>query len=549
MLAISLWIGVWALGFDAPSRAPRGETPRLIVLLAIDQLPSWVLEAAWPHLGEDGFKRLEREGIFFEDCAYAHACTETGPGHATLSTGVPASVHGIVANKWFDGANGNDVYCVETPAGKGPGWLLAPTLGDRLKSKHAAAKVVSVSWKDRAAILLGGKGADLVVWISEKEGKERCQGTFSGDPLVLAWISVEAYLSGLRDRKAEWTLRGPTEAYDGLRDSRGPEREVKPRDRTFPHELGVRPDEGAAAGEDPAAIPTEDFMRLVMASPFGNELVDDLARRSVDRLGLGSDEVPDLLLVSYSSNDRVGHFYGPNSVEARDMLLRTDDLVAGFLRFLDERVGAGRYLFLLSADHGVAPIPEIVSEDTGLPALRVDLEQMRHSINEELQALAPPHGVVVTRAMNNSLYLAPEISKDPAALQEVSDAARRIPGVDRTYTQADLLSAREATDPIARALGFAFHPGRSGQILLVLEPFSVELTDDNRGDAAVHGSPYPYDREVPFLAMGPGLKAGSRERSPVSPGIGVVIACRALGLETPAGALDAFPAGAAADPK
>ncbi|HLQ36242.1 MAG TPA: alkaline phosphatase family protein, partial [Planctomycetota bacterium] len=149
-----------------PAPAATGiEPPRLVVLCAVDQLATWVLDAALPHCGPDGFQRLIRDGVQFPHCAYLHGCTETGPGHATLGTGAPASVHGIVKNQWWDPGTRHFVYCADDKSaealedlpegkGKGPGLLLVPTLGDLMKQQFgAAAKVVSVSWKDRAAIL------------------------------------------------------------------------------------------------------------------------------------------------------------------------------------------------------------------------------------------------------------------------------------------------------------------------------------------------------------------------------------------------------------
>src|SRR5262245_14708016 len=336
------------LAAQDPAPVPAATTaaaarPRLVVICSIDQLARWVFDAALPHFAADGgFRRLLDQGISFPNCAYRHACTETGPGHATIGTGVDARVHGISKNEWWDTQARRTVYCVGDPAaaalpefplgkGRGPGRLLVPTLGDLLKQHDAACKVVSISHKDRSAILMAGARADAVLWFENGAGSFVTNATWGN--AASQWL-LDFAATRPADRFFGWTWERSAgdDAYAGLDDDRKFEMaHSSGGKRTLPVKVvGGRLDE-----------PGAPFYLEAFLSPIADEVVLDATLAALRGAGLGQDDTPDLLCVSFSATDTVGHFFCPDGVEARDTLLRVDRLLARLLRELDERVGAG----------------------------------------------------------------------------------------------------------------------------------------------------------------------------------------------------------------
>lgn len=533
--------------------------PRLVVLCSVDQLASWVLAAAQPHFGNGGFERLRRDGVEFTRCAFVHGCTETGPGHATLGTGAPASVHGIVRNDWYDRARKANVYCA-FDAGAGPldGMpegrhrsarnLLVPTVGDQLKQRVRGSKVVGVAWKDRAAILMSGQRADLAVWFEVATGRLVTNRAYV--PAVPDW------LRGFDDGKPldarfgwEWQRVAPAAAYADLQDDR-PFEAVHgngSRQRTLPQRL--------TGGKD---APDAAFYTEAYLSPVANDVTLQAAKAAIEGEQLGADDVPDLLCLSFSATDTVGHAFGPDSVEARDTLLRLDRTLAELLDWLDQRLGRGRYAFVLSADHGIAPVPEVAKaqgRDAGRdPLLAV---RARAAAEKALAALTEPPlpGRYIQHVADLGFYFDPQQlaaaaqargesleATANAAFGIAAAAACKVAHVQAAFATADLLGGRPADDPLRRAMAAAVLPSRVADVLLVVQPYWIAAAI-----CSTHGSPHPYDREVPLLAMGPGLRAGARCEASVSPGLAAVLAARLLGIEPPRAATDRVPEAALGD--
>ncbi|MBL8751112.1 MAG: alkaline phosphatase family protein [Planctomycetes bacterium] len=530
--------------------APR---PRLVVLCSIDQLADWVWQAARPHFGKDGgFARLLGNGAYFPQCAYEHACSETGPGHATIGTGAPAAGHGIVRNAWWSPADGRAVYCVEEPMAalpelkegkdRGPGRLLLPTLGDGVKAHVPGAKVVSVSWKDRAAILMAGRSADIVCWFEATTGN-----------LVTntAWVDkTPGWIVDFNEKRAidgfhgwVWDRFGPPDAYAGLVDDRPYEvpHQNGSNQRTLPQPVtGGKPEPGGA------------FYTQVYVSPVGNTMVRLAGEAAVRGNGLGSDDVPDLLCISFSSVDIVGHTFGPDSVEARDTLLRLDRELATFFAFLDREVGADRWAVFVTADHGVGPTPEWAKAH-GVDAGRGLLQTQARAAAEKAlteQFGAPPEGKRwITHVGEFSLFFDQAVleSKQGAldaatmhrqASRIAAAAAAGTKGFAAAFATSDLLETDPLGDPLRIALRKALCPGRAGDVQLVVKPYWLDGVIP-----ASHGTPHPYDREVVAFAMGPGVPAGVRFAAPITPGFGTVLFAEMLGIPKPPGAVDTLPAG------
>jgi hypothetical protein len=524
--------------------------PRLVVLCAVDQLAAWVFDRALPHLPADGgFARLCAGGVQFANCAYQHACTETGPGHATIGTGAPAAHHGIVRNNWWSVPDQRELYCVEEPVpalpelpegkDRGPGRLMLPTLGDGLKAHWPGAKVASVSWKDRSAILMAGGSADCVVWIETKTGNlvTNTRWAKAVPEWVAAWNQrrpIDALFGTV------WQRSGPDAAYAGLVDDRPFEtpHASDGKSRTLPQPLtgGI-------------AAPGKEFFTQVYASPFGNTLVRQAAEACLDALQLGADDVPDLLCVSFSSTDAVGHAFGPDSVEARDTLLRLDSDLAALLGTLDQKVGAGRYALFLTADHGIVPVPE-ASRAAGVDAGRGALQTAARAAAEQAlgrQFGPPPEGKrYVPFAGDFALFLDHELllqKAEPnaqvlrAAARLAAAAALRVRGMQTTCATLDLFEPGTLPEPLQRSLQLAYFPGRAGDVQLVLKPYWLDGTTP-----ASHGSPHPYDREVVAFAFGGGARVGARCQAAVTPGLGALWLARQCGLPAPPGAVDTLPA-------
>ncbi|MEO6595590.1 MAG: alkaline phosphatase family protein [Planctomycetota bacterium] len=534
-------------------QAPATERPRLVVLCVVDQLATWVFEAGRPFFAEDGgFRRLLREGVEFPHCAYQHACTETGPGHATIGTGAPASMHGIVRNNWWSPEAGTLGYCVlepmpavpGLPEGKdrGPGRLLVPTLGDAVKAQIPGSKVASVSWKDRAAVLMAGKSADVAAWIEASTGN-----------LVTntAWVkSTPAWIAAFNEKKAidgfhgwMWDRIGPEAAYADLVDDRLYEvpHQNGSNARTLPQPItGGKPEGGPA------------FYAEVYGSPVGNAIVRLAAEAAVRGMELGADAVPDLLCVSFSSTDVIGHQFGSDSVEARDALLRLDRELALFFDFLDGAAGKARWALFLTADHGVGPTPEWAKAH-GIDAGRGLLQTKARAAAEK--ALMdhfgePPAGKrwfthvgEFTFFFDHEVLAARRGDRDEAtmlleAARVAANAAAATPGMQAAFATGDLLAQAWPNDPLRLSLALSLCPGRAGDVQLVVKPHWLDGVSP-----ASHGSPHAYDREVVGLAIGPGVVAGVRLDAPITPGFGVALFAKMLGIEQPAAAVDGLPSG------
>jgi len=545
---------------ELPKQGAAVVPPRLVVICAVDQLASWVLEAGLAHCREDGgFRQLLARGVSFDRCAYSHGCTETGPGHATIGTGLPARLHGIVRNEWFQSDLGGLVYCVgdgrvaPVPGfpegfGRSAARLVAPTIGDQLKRQFGdGARVASVAIKDRSAILMGGRSADAVLWFETSTGRFVTNSS---------WGEVAPeWLLALDEQKPadaffgwRWGRFGPEEAYRGLEDDRPFERQhMSSGKRSLPVRM--------TGGKDG---PERAFYLQLYESPVANELVITAALAALSGEKLGQDDVPDLLCLSFSANDTVGHTFGPESVEARDTLLRLDEQLGRLLAVLDERVGAGRYAFLLSADHGVAPSPEMArarGKDAGRGIFHLRAKSAANAALRE--HFAQPGGFVLQSSeqalfLDHALLLAAAAARATAAGREpggidaeqvlaeacklAAAAVTGVPGIEQAFVVSELLQEGPGDDPMRRVLWNALYESRAGDIVMVFRPYWIEAPV-----AASHGSPHLYDRAVPLICMGPGLAAGHRSDAAVSPGLCAVLAAELLRLPPLVGADDRIP--------
>jgi predicted AlkP superfamily pyrophosphatase or phosphodiesterase len=472
-----------------PSAPVTADGPRLIVLVAVDQLPYEYIPR-FDTLFTGGLRRLLDQGVLFENARFGHGVTVTAPGHATLATGLHPSSSGIVDNYWFDRKTKKMTYSFEDPQHeRSPVNMKGTTLPDWIKGgPDPGARVYAVSGKDRAGIAMAGHEPDGVYWYDDKNG---------------GFETSTYYVAELPDWVEAWNDQRRTDeffakAYDPL----APVIESA-------QALGIQElDEGLFTRRypfvfgGPAIGPDLGFYEEVGNSPLLDELVLSFARTIVERHELGRRDHLDYLAIGLSSLDLSGHRYGPQSPQVADTLLRVDRQLGAFLDFLDRQIGKDRYVVALSSDHGVAPIPEQRIAQ-GLPARRpgaVDALCFQQA-GERVQAQFN-----LERWVLEGFYLDRDaIKKAGADPSEVEAAiARELETcdiVERAWTSAELQSAAANDEDAFRTLyRHSFDPERSGDLLIQLVEYAIPA-----GLVATHGSPYDYDRHVPVFVMAPGL--------------------------------------------
>jgi predicted AlkP superfamily pyrophosphatase or phosphodiesterase len=518
----------------------------LVVLLVIDQMRGDYLER-WRELWlADGFHRLLEEGTNFTNCHVPYAATETGPGHATLATGQLPTNHGIIGNFWYDRGAVKEVYCVgclgnqgpipDDAAGEGPSTperLIGPTIGDRLhEASNGRSRVVSISLKDRAAVLLGGHRPDACYWFDAWTGGFMTSSYYGNKPHD--WV-VDFNKSRSVDQwfGKDWSRFRPDLDYavhSAVDDARG-EATGWIQGRTFPH-----PMTGGLNRLQRKSYANRDYYGALSTSPFGNELLLNFAKKAIDAERLGQDEFPDLLCLSCSAVDAIGHSWGPDSQEMLDTMLRADALVADLLKYLDHRIGQGRYLLVLTSDHGVCPLPEAAAvrgHDSG----RVSLKSLRNQANHFFQQQYPggdDREQWIEACAENWFYL----NRRLLSRRKISPADAETtlagwfamqPGILTSYSRTQLVGHMPPDDLIGLAVQRSFHPDRSGDVAVIFQPYYIP-SDDEFG--TTHGSPHAYDLHVPLLIFGTGISSESRAES-VTPLSVAGILCAGLGLATP----------------
>jgi predicted AlkP superfamily pyrophosphatase or phosphodiesterase len=498
----------------APAARPAAvDPPKLAVIIVVDQMRADYVErfkGDWTA----GLKRLVTEGAWFTRAAYPYLLTVTCPGHATISTGTFPSTHGVFSNQWWDRESGQQVQCSDDPSATnfgydGPGKdhnsgyrLKVQTLADRLRAERSA-HVVTLSAKARSAIMLAGHGGDAVTWLSEASDTWLTSSAFAPAPVpevarFIAAHPVEA------DFGKSWTPSLPVTREPNA-DAASGERPPSGWTSTFPHVL-------KGTSEKPDA----PFRAQWDTSPFADAYLAAMAASLVDQFHLGTHAGVDLLGVSFTGLDRIGHKFGPRSQEVREHLARLDATLGALLDHLDRAVGRGRYVVALSADHGVTPIPEqLVAEHADAGRIQVA------PIVERVEALIAPvlggRGPHVAKldGRDGNLYFAKgvydQLRASPRLLDDVVRAIASAPGVAHVFRSEQLKGARHDADPWRRAAALSYVEGRSGDLVIAPRPGWVASTE-----AAAHGTASADDQRVPILFMGYGIKAG-RYDQPVTP--------------------------------
>lgn len=480
--------------------------PKLVLQITVDQMRGDMPMRYKDRLGEGGLRYLMEKGTHYINTHFAHADTETPIGHAALFTGTVPAHNGIVAGNWLDKDLGRIVYNVEDDRypevgkepqkgkGRSPKNLLSSTIGDELViNNNGRSRVFSISVKDRGAILPGGH-AGKAFWFSKSNGEFVTSTYYYKD--YPEWVKKwNAQKLADRYKETSWELMYDASTYMFEKmDDRPYEQDYFGMGRTFPH---------------PFPSDSPYYYAALSLTPPGDELVAEFAKTLIANESLGQDEYPDLLAVSFSSTDYVGHVWGPSSLEAEDNVLRLDRLLEDLFRYVDTHVGLDNTLIILSADHGICEAPEFMKswgfEVGRLTSATIEKGTIRNAIKDSLGVPAE----VIQFYQHPYVYLnESEIEKTEYTVAQIEKAVAeeilKIPGFVAAVTRTDLINGTLAPTPLNKMIQNNFHPKRSGHVHVVADQFwyfAYEM-DDVTKLAAIHGSPWSYDTYVPLFFAG-----------------------------------------------
>lgn len=467
----------------APAPVPVDGGPALMMLVVVDQLRADLLDR-YDDLFTGGFRRLRDEGYSYVNASHAHAATETAVGHASLSTGTHPDKHGVVGNAWYVQSGGawvltanvldSSAKIVGNPTGMGisPLQLKRSGLAEWITAANSQSVVASVSGKDRGAVQPAAHTRGYVYWFDPAAGRYVTSTYYrDSDP---AWVT-KFNTADLHRHRADtvWSLSVPREHWGRANpDTSAIEGTVG--NSAFPHRFSV---EGTP----------DNFWYWWAGTPFEDAATLDLARTMVTSLNLGRDAAPDFLNVSVSATDYIGHGYGPLSREQLDNLMRLDRSLGEFFDFLDRTVGKGRWTMMLTADHGVTDTPEDL-QARGAPGYRATAADLAMLDSLRREAAANPDRAAGSRK------LAAELKKHPLVVE--------------AYTHEELMRGqpRDSFEILERR---SMYPGRVSGLFSregVEVRFKPGLLRGPRGSS--HGTAWWYDRHVPMIFMGPGIRAG-----------------------------------------
>lgn len=483
--------------------------PRLVVGIVVDQMRFDYLTRFYDRYGEGGFKRLMNSGFHFKNNHYNYVPTYTGPGHASVYTGTPPAVHGIISNDWYDKVSGSSVYCAydedvnpvgtESSAGKmSPHRMITTSIADELKiATQLQSKIIGIALKDRGAILPAGHAADAAYWFCGKDEGKWISSSYYMDELP-EWVQdfntsgiVESYI------QEDWTLLYDISTYTQSGDDDAPyEKKFKGIEKSvFPYKLSeLAADNGGF-----------DILRT---TPFGNNLTTDFAIAAIEGEQLGKDLITDFLAVSYSSPDYIGHHFGTNSKEIEDNYLRLDKDLERLFNYLDNNVGINQYTVFLTADHGAVHTPGFL-QSAGIPTGFFD----RRSFEADLKTrLAEIFGTedIIENFSNNQIFINRNVAREnklQLSLIEntIADIILEHPQTDKVFTRSQLQNTH-FTYGMGYLVQNGFHQKRSGDVMFTHIPAVISTWNQDGG--TTHGSGYTYDTHVPLLFFGKGIKKG-----------------------------------------
>jgi predicted AlkP superfamily pyrophosphatase or phosphodiesterase len=499
LCVLLLWSSAAAAQRGPITSRVLSDPPRLIVIVVIDQFRADFLSrfkgrflpAQLPNGKVGGFSYLMKRGAYFPHAEYKVLQAMTAPGHATIATGAYAYRHGVPLNSWFSHAKGAREYCVQSDAysligtkggsggpysGTAPVALVGTTLGDALKNSGRQSRVVTVAIKNRAAILMGGYRADMAIWLEEKSFQWVTSSFYAKDGKLPAWVSGQnAAIQKLLGSEYVWTAKGKGSGLS---------------------------DDGPAQFTRRFKVGSFDTIR----SPLSAEMTIDAALAALKHYKLGSGKHSDLLAVSLSGHDFLGHQIGPNRREMEEMTVAEDRAISRLLNALDLKTTVVAF----TGDHGIPPAPSYL-KSRGVPAQHMNHKGIAKKLNQHLNRRfgKSAGGPWIQYATNFNFYLnhktiaAKSLSRG-AVESEVKAQLLALPGILYALTADE--HARGVLPPGLFGIQAAnsYFPGRSGDVVAIPRPFHIKAGTSK----ASHLSGYTYDRTVPLIIAGPHIRAG-----------------------------------------
>ena len=490
----------------------QNERPKLVVGVVVDQMRYDYLTRYYNKYGDGGFKRLINEGFNCKNNHFNYIPTKTGPGHASIFTGTTPKYHGIIGNDWFDKDQKKNVYCAsdsnlesigtENEAGKmSPHRMLASTFADENRLfTQMRGKSIGISLKDRGAVFPAGHAANAAYWFDfENNG--------SGN-----WVTSSFYMKALPKWVTDFNASDATEKYfkewntlydintyaESGSDLNNFERIFEGKTTaTFPYDLQkLKRDNGN--------------FEIIVESPYGNSLTTDFVIKAIDAEGLGKDDITDVLTISYSSTDKVGHDFGPNSIEIEDTYLRLDLDLERLLKALDDKVGEGEYTVFLTADHGASHVPNYLKSNH-IPSGLFDESKMFDEMNAFLEEQFKVSGLILSR-INSQIFLnQKKIISNNLDLKEIKEILAlellKYKLIDKVYVTSDINQFIGSHGYVETLLENGHNQKRSGDLMFVYTPEVFKDTKWNR-TGTDHHSGFMYDTHVPLLFFGKGIKKG-----------------------------------------
>ena len=480
--------------------AEKPTQPKLVVVMVVDGLPQEQVMRYRDQYTQGGFRRLLDQGAWYSDAHQAHGVTVTAVGHAAVLTGAYPYQHGIIANEWIDTRTRESMYCTQDGSyqyigeetkpddGTAPTNLRVSTVGDELRyATGNRSKVITVSGKDRGAILLAGKAGTAYIYMKKSGAFASSNYYMQSHP---TWVQqYQANHPQDRFYGQEWKPLLADSAYTNDADDA---LVSDPKDR-FPYKYDSK-----------SGKPDAEYYGKLLTGPYVDEMTLDFARAAVEGENLGRNPagVTDVLGVSLSSHDYVNHAFGPESRMSHDHLQRLDRLLANFFNYLDKRVGLENTVVVLTADHGFPNTPEF-ARSIKRDAQRINSKEMMSALNQHLNEKFGADKLAVKWSGPLVLLDYPLIAQKNLKREEVETVAARFlvnyPGIADVYTRTQLEQGALPATRIAKLMQRGWNRQVSGDIMLVTKPYWY-FGSGNHGTS--HGSPYSYDTNVPLMIMG-----------------------------------------------
>ena len=506
--------------------------PKLVIGITVDQMRWDFLYRYYDRFAANGgFKRLLNQGFSCENTLIPFTPTVTAPGHTSIYTGSVPAIHGIAGNLWWDEAEQREIYCTEDKTVKtvgsatsmglqSPKNLLVTTICDELRlATNFQSKVIGIAIKDRGGILPAGQSANAAYWYDSQEGKWITSSYYMAD--LPQWVK-DFNAKKLVDKYYEqgWNTLFPVNTYlQSTADN-------KPYESTgmgtgFPYDL--KKFIGKSYG-------------VISNTPHGNSFTIEMTRAAIEGERLGEDDITDLLAVSFSSTDYIGHAFGPNSVEQEDDFLRLDKDLGEFFNFLDSKIGQGKYTVFLSADHGVAHVPAFMKENK-LPAGYFNegavLEQLNQTLRDKFD-----HNNLALTISNYQVVLNDKLINSEKKLRReeiVSTAISFLVKQEAVISAFDLQQLGQLALPakIKEMMVNGYSPLRGGDIQLILKSNYIE---SYYVKGSTHGMWNPYDAHIPLLWYGWGIRTGKTNRETYMTDIAPTLAAL-LHIQMPSGSI------------